>query len=74
MLIFPVYGLLNDDICSLAQSCVSGRLMKSTFGKEKLISSPNLRQYYNVCVEGEPPLWSSGQSSWLQNGDVLCFL
>jgi hypothetical protein len=20
------------------------------------------------------PLWSSGQSSWLQNGDVLCFL
>jgi hypothetical protein len=20
-----------------------------------------------------PPLWSSGQSSWLQNGDVLCF-
>jgi hypothetical protein len=21
-----------------------------------------------------PPLWSSGQSSWLQNADVLCFL
>jgi hypothetical protein len=21
-----------------------------------------------------PPLWSSGQSSWLQNGDVFCFL
>jgi hypothetical protein len=21
-----------------------------------------------------PPLWSSGQSSWLQNGDVLCLL
>jgi hypothetical protein len=21
-----------------------------------------------------PPLWSSGQSSWLQNRDVLCFL
>jgi hypothetical protein len=21
-----------------------------------------------------PPLWSSGQRSWLQNGDVLCFL
>jgi hypothetical protein len=20
------------------------------------------------------PLWSSGQSSWLHNGDVLCFL
>jgi hypothetical protein len=23
---------------------------------------------------GRPPLWSIGQSSWLQNGDVLCFL
>jgi hypothetical protein len=21
-----------------------------------------------------PPLWSSGQSSWLHNGDVLCLL
>jgi hypothetical protein len=21
-----------------------------------------------------PPLWFSGQSSWLRNGDVLCFL
>jgi hypothetical protein len=23
---------------------------------------------------GWPPLWSSGQSNWLHNGDVLCFL
>jgi hypothetical protein len=23
---------------------------------------------------GRPSLWSSGQSSWLQNGDALCFL
>jgi hypothetical protein len=23
---------------------------------------------------GRPPLWSSGQSSWLHNGDVLCLL
>jgi hypothetical protein len=29
-----------------------------------------------ICYveESRPPLWSSGQSSWLQNGDVLCFL
>jgi hypothetical protein len=29
-----------------------------------------------ICpVEGSRhPLWSSGQSSWLQNGNVLCFL
>jgi hypothetical protein len=30
----------------------------------------NLRGYKVLW----PPLWSSGQSSWLQNGDVLCFL
>jgi hypothetical protein len=29
-----------------------------------------------ICYveESRPPLWSSGQSSWLQTGDVLCFL
>jgi hypothetical protein len=30
-----------------------------------------------ICVASllmRPPLWSSGQSSWLHNGDVLCFL
>jgi hypothetical protein len=29
--------------------------------------------YLAVLLE-RPPLWSSGQSSWLQDGDVLCFL
>jgi hypothetical protein len=34
---------------------------------------------YELYIWGQackvrPPLWSSGQSSWLQNGDVLCFL
>jgi hypothetical protein len=27
-----------------------------------------------LCWRKWPPLWSSGQSSWLQIGDVLCFL
>jgi hypothetical protein len=27
-----------------------------------------------LCRRKWPPLWSSGQSSWLPNGDVLCFL
>jgi hypothetical protein len=26
---------------------------------------------YCYVEESRPPLWSSGQSSWLQNGDVL---
>jgi hypothetical protein len=26
------------------------------------------------CKESRPPPWTSGQSAWLQNGDVLCFL
>jgi hypothetical protein len=32
-------------------------------------SSPNIL-FFSVL----PSLWSSGWSSWLQNGDVLCFL
>jgi hypothetical protein len=29
-----------------------------------------------ICYaeESRPSLWPSGQSSWLHNGDVLCFL
>jgi hypothetical protein len=29
-----------------------------------------------ICYveESRPPLWPSGHSSWLHNGDVLCFL
>jgi hypothetical protein len=30
--------------------------------------------YICYAEESRPPLWSSGQRSWLQNGDVLCFL
>jgi hypothetical protein len=30
--------------------------------------------FRNRMTLGRPPLWSSGQSSWLQNGDILCFL
>jgi hypothetical protein len=35
-----------------------------------------LNWYIRVCYaeESRPPLWSGGQSSWLQNGDILCFL
>jgi hypothetical protein len=30
--------------------------------------------FASTLLSISPPLWSSGQSSWLQNGDVLCFL
>jgi hypothetical protein len=30
--------------------------------------------HIHTCIYTGPPLWSSGKSSWLQNGDVLCFL
>jgi hypothetical protein len=40
-------------------------------GKGKQISRPQI----NLVIETNwPPLWSSGQRSWLLNGDVLCFL
>jgi hypothetical protein len=33
-------------------------------------------EFIYICYseESRPPLWSSGQSSWLQNGDALYFL
>jgi hypothetical protein len=31
-------------------------------------------EYICYVEESRPPLWCSGQSSWLHNGDVLCFL
>jgi hypothetical protein len=34
----------------------------------------NRLQKINYVVVSWPPLWSSGQSSWLQNGDVLFLL
>jgi hypothetical protein len=38
--------------------------------------SCDVRTEFILCYveESRPPLWSSGQSSWLQNGDVLFFL
>jgi hypothetical protein len=33
-----------------------------------------LSKYYSESLSAGLPLWSSGQSSWLHNGDVLCFL
>jgi hypothetical protein len=30
--------------------------------------------YICYLEESRQPLWSSGQSSWLHNGDVLCLL
>jgi hypothetical protein len=38
------------------------------------ICSPLKVIYGNIMGPCGPPLWSSCQSSWLQNGDVLCFL
>jgi hypothetical protein len=42
--------------------------MATSEGKESPEASEGIME--GVCVEC-PPLWSSGQSSWLLNGDVL---
>jgi hypothetical protein len=44
------------------------------------VSTPRGYAGGSVSIVGDqtihcrPPLWSSGQSSWLHNGDVLCLL
>jgi hypothetical protein len=36
--------------------------------------SCEVRTEFIYAEESTLPLWSSGQSCWLQNGDLLCFL
>jgi hypothetical protein len=47
-----------------------------SYGTETYFVSLWGTNWIYVCYveESRPPLWYSGQSSWLQNGDVLCFL
>jgi hypothetical protein len=41
---------------------------------EMYCASCEVRAEFIYVEESRPPLWSSGQGSWLHNGDVLCFL
>jgi hypothetical protein len=45
-----------------------------TSGRNTVTESPQLDSYLRIFFTKRPPLWSSGQSSWLQIGDVLWFL
>jgi hypothetical protein len=38
------------------------------------ISQPTRAKLIYLLTSFGPPLWSSAQSSWLESGDVLCFL
>jgi hypothetical protein len=40
-------------------------------GVSKIRNTANTKLSYQLRW---PPLWSSGQSSWLHNGEVMCFL
>jgi hypothetical protein len=45
--------------------------------KERVMSNPSVFYNTDVVITGNystPPLWSSCQTSWLQNGDVLWFM
>jgi hypothetical protein len=41
---------------------------------ETHVQTKRQQHFSFVCLKFRPPLWSSGYSPWLQNGDVLCFL
>jgi hypothetical protein len=45
------------------------------YGTQMYCVSCDVRTEF-ICYleESRPPLWSSGQSFWLHNGDVLCLL
>jgi hypothetical protein len=72
--VFPVrYELMNvmlkkvDRLCGLVARVLGYRT-------EMYCVSCEVRTYECYVEESRPPLWSSGQNSWLQNGDIWCFL
>jgi hypothetical protein len=51
--------------------CTLATLSCESHNFTQLLTTASFR---NTSSSDWPPLWSSGQSSWLQNGNVLCFL
>jgi hypothetical protein len=49
------------------------RRLISTLQTQAMFMTVQL-SFINYDLNFWPPLWSGGQSSWLQNGDLLCFL
>jgi hypothetical protein len=60
--------LTGDRLCGLVVRVLG-------YTTEMYCASCEVRtEFIYVMYKKVPPLWSSGQSSWLHNGDVLCFL
>jgi hypothetical protein len=67
--------VISDDADSNLDSLCGLVVRVPGYRTEMYCASCEVRTEFICCVEeSRPPLWSSGQSSWLQNGDVLCFL
>jgi hypothetical protein len=65
----------NLQLCSYGSSdwalLISGTELWTAL--DRIFSKIVLRTFL-LSIDVGPPLWSSDQSSWLHNGDVLCFL
>jgi hypothetical protein len=61
------YGEKVDCLCGLVVRVPGCRT-------EMYCASCEVRTEFIYVEESRTPLWSSGQSSWLRNGDVPCFL
>jgi hypothetical protein len=74
--------LARVEFCQGEFGVCGGEAEVSHFKEVKFFSYLNLTRpsktfiYEYICYveESRAPLWPSGQSSWLQNGDVLYFL
>jgi hypothetical protein len=60
--------------CSYPTTYPSPSLPVHTISPYVLVDVLTLMIMRSYIVWERPPLWSSGQSSWLQKGYVLCFL
>jgi hypothetical protein len=67
--VFPVrYELNLYKLCRRKKDRLWSKLLATGW---RCIVCCEVRIYICYVEESRPPLWSSGQSSWLQNRDVL---
>jgi hypothetical protein len=69
MVLWVIVVPLSRPVCSFL---VRPQVQVQSWGSVKSWGTNS--NYICYVEESRPPLWSSGQSSWLHNGDVLCFM
>jgi hypothetical protein len=72
--VLPVrYELKLNMLCRINETRLCGLVARIPGYRSEMyrVSCEVRTEFICYLEESRPPLWSSGKSSWLQNGDVL---